>query len=691
MHRRSLLKLAALSTAARVTRGAATQPAEAVTDVLLITKCHLDVGFTQTQQQVIEKYFQVYFPQAIRTAQHLRATSPIRYTWTTGSWLLYEYLEQASPAERRTVEQAIAAGDIAWHALPFSWQTELLTPSLITGALALSQTLDQRFGRKTIAAKMTDVPGHTRGLVAPLAAAGIRLLDIGINAASTPPNIPELFLWQDSRRNTLAVLYHRHEYGGTLRIPGTTTAVAVEVRNDNSGPHTLEEIAAIHARLQQQFPAATIRAANLSQVAAAVEPIRATLPVITAELGDTWIYGTASDPPKVARLREITRQRQLFIDQGHLTPGDGTDRNLLRHLLLAAEHTWGTDTKSYLDNNHYRPADLAQAVAADLPGYRVMQHSWQEKRDNITAAVATLPPILRTRTEAALATLNPTRPDVSGMQPHDPAKTIHTPHFDLRIDPATGAITHLKSGATGHLWADPQHPLALVTYQTLAAADFTAFLAAYIESKEDWAPRDFGKPNIDHFNATHQEWHTRLNAASIRQTAIETQITLALQIKDDVALTTGNTAWPTLIACDLRLPHAEPCIHVTLQTFGKLANRMPEAMWLTFHPLTPPQATWTATKTGEPIILTNVVTGGARSMHAITGPIACPGFQLESLDAPLVSVAARTPLNFAFSQPTPQQGIHVCLFNNAWGTNYPQWASPQTPEDWQYRLTLTLA
>src|SRR5689334_23954294 len=46
-----------------------------------------------------------------------------RYVWTTGSWLVYEYLEQATPEERTRMEKAVAAGDIAWHALPFTWQT----------------------------------------------------------------------------------------------------------------------------------------------------------------------------------------------------------------------------------------------------------------------------------------------------------------------------------------------------------------------------------------------------------------------------------------------------------------------------------------------------------------------------------------------------------------------------------------
>jgi len=165
-------------------------PEPQVRRVLVAFKCHLDVGFVDTEANVIRKYFEEYFPRAIQTAAELRRSGTDRYVWTTGSWLLYEYLEQAAGPERKRMEQAIAAGDIAWHALPFTWQTELMDRSLIAAAVGLSQSLDRRFQHTTTGAKMTDVPGHTRGIVPLLAAAGIRFLHIGVNAACMAPDVP---------------------------------------------------------------------------------------------------------------------------------------------------------------------------------------------------------------------------------------------------------------------------------------------------------------------------------------------------------------------------------------------------------------------------------------------------------------------------------------------------------------------
>lgn len=142
--------------------------------VHLIFKTHLDVGFTDYAAVVVRNYFKKYIPAALRLARELRQSGSDRFIWTTGSWLIYEYLEQASSAERGQMEEAILAGDIAWHALPFTTHTELMDAELFRFGLSLSRTLDQRFGRHTIAAKWTDVPGHTRAIIPLLAEAGDR-------------------------------------------------------------------------------------------------------------------------------------------------------------------------------------------------------------------------------------------------------------------------------------------------------------------------------------------------------------------------------------------------------------------------------------------------------------------------------------------------------------------------------------
>src|SRR5271166_6232679 len=93
----------------------------AVKRVLVMFKCHFDAGFIDTQANVVSWYFEKYFPKAIQTAAALRQEGNDRFVWTTGSWLIYQCLEKAAPPQRRQMEQALSAGDIAWHAIPFTW------------------------------------------------------------------------------------------------------------------------------------------------------------------------------------------------------------------------------------------------------------------------------------------------------------------------------------------------------------------------------------------------------------------------------------------------------------------------------------------------------------------------------------------------------------------------------------------
>ncbi|MGB6746103.1 MAG: DUF5054 domain-containing protein, partial [Terracidiphilus sp.] len=468
--------------------------------VLVMFKCHFDVGFIDTQYNVVHKrYFEKYFPQAIEIAREANAGGKRRYVWTTGSWLVFEYLDQASAANKKAMEDAIERGDIAWHGLPFTWQTEMLSPSMIEGSLAMARSLDLRFGKVTTGAKMTDVPGHTRGMIAPLAKGGIKFLEIGVNGGSTPAELPPIFLWKDPSGASLAMMYH-HEYGGVAVVPGSDLALVTEVRGDNSGPHTADEIAKIHAELAAQFPNAEIRAANLSEMANALDPYRDKLPVVIEEIGDTWIHGCASDPLKVARYRAISRLREEWIAQGKLRIGDETDLELLRHVLLEAEHTWGTDTKTWLDFDNYEPADLAKML--DTKNYKVVEFSWIEKRQDLLDGVATLPEALREEAQLAVYGVSPVWPVKSPKAiAVEPGKTIETAHFTLKIDAKTGAIVWLWSKATRRQWAGENNPIALFTYQTLSPQDYQLFMGSYLTTKADWAQKDFGKPNIERFGA----------------------------------------------------------------------------------------------------------------------------------------------------------------------------------------------
>jgi Domain of unknown function (DUF5054) len=660
-------------------------PDAEVKRVLVMFKCHFDAGFIDTQAAVVRRYFTEFFPQAIRVAEQMRQSGSCRYVWTTGSWLLYEYLEQASVDDRRRMEHAISNGDIAWHALPFSWQTELMDESMISGGIALSKSLDRRFGRTTTGAKMTDVPGHTRGLIGPLSAQGVKFLDIGVNGASTPAEVPPLFVWTDLRGASLVVMYH-HEYGAVARVPGSDLAVAIVMGDDNTGPHKPEEIVNICSDLKRQFPNAQLTATNLTEIANAVDAHRGNLPVMKQEIGDTWIHGIASDPLKVARYREVARLRQSWLAQQSFQIGDATDLALLRHVLLEAEHTWGTDTKTWLDFDHYTPHDLAEML--HTKNYEVVQHSWVEKRQDLFDGIATLPTPLRDRALASLRQLEAKAPQLSHPSSHPGGKELETAHYILALDPGTGAISRLRNKKSGREWASADHPLALFSYQTLSQQDYARFFSNYVISTEDWAKKDFGKPNIERFGAESRNWLPTLAELQVEEDAEAHHVLARQEIRDREALKSGRAAFPETMYLELLLPKAEPVIHLNFYWFQKSSTRMPEALWLSFHPIVPGQQGWMMNKSGEQVSPFDVVSSGNRHMHAVSTGFGYKdeqqSFFVETLDSPLIAFGEKSPLNFSRAQADLSGGVHCNLFNNGWGTNYIMWFG----EDMRFRFVL---
>ena len=471
----------------------------------------------------------------------------------------------------------------------------------------------------------------------------------------------------------LIVMYHRRNYGGVVVVPDSDLAVAIEVRDDNSGPHTLDEVHQIYSELRTQFPGAEVKAASLTEIANAVTPFQHGLPVLTHEIGDTWIYGVPSDPTKLARYRELLRLRAEWVKQGDITAGDEQDRKFLQKFALAAEHTWGTDTKTWLDFEHYTPAALASML--DNSKYKVVTGSWVEKRKDIDDGVAALKPRLRAQVESRLASLIAVKPDLTAFTVVPADQILDTKHFRIGFDKGTGAVTHLEDKRTGRKFAGPAHPLALLRYQTLSKPDYDRFLAEYITVKTDWAPKDFGKPNIQMYGAESRAWHPasvkiwRSETADVERVVVE--LGFGLQSQDAV------TAWPETSYLIIDLPKFAGPVQFDLSWFDKRSNRLPEALWLTFQPPVAQPARWMMSKVERSVSPLDVIAGGNRHMHALTGPMsyadAAMKLSIESLDAAVVSLGVLSPISYSREQPELANGLHYSLFNNGWGTNYVQW------------------
>ncbi len=651
----------------------------------LIFKTHLDLGFTHYARQVAQQYFTQYFPTAMQTARTLRAEDEsIRFVWTTASWLVYAYLEQASPAARREMEQAIEDGDLIWHGLPFTMHSELLDPPLFRHGLSIAKRLDQRFGRQTIAAKMTDVPGHTRGIVPLLAEAGIEFLHIGVNEASTPPNLPPLFVWRDEATDREIVVMYAHAYGATQGAPGLAEAIAFAHTNDNAGPQTPDQVRHAYAHLQAEFPDARIVASSLDAFARALRPIRDRLPVITSEIGDTWIHGIGTDPSKTSDYRLLSRLHRQWIDDGlsaSVAPA-AWDR-FATTLLCIPEHTWGMDEKTHLDDyDHYSRPDFD--AVRHTPKWEAFAASWAEQRAYVDQAVAALAgtPLHAQAADALTAqrAARAKRPDLAGFAPMALTNQLQTSHFRIGFDD-TGAINHLTDAA-GASWAADDHVLGRLGYQTFDRDDYERFMDQYLDRSHWWGILDFSKPGLEKSDAISRWWSPRLVEAHARQSSDAAQVWLQVAFAQDASIHYGA---PTEAWIRYDFAAGKPQIDVDVQWFGKAANRLPEALWFSFAPITAQPAAWQLHKLGRWISPLDIVDRGNHELHGVDA-VRNGRLSIETLDAVLVAPGAPSLLNFQNKPPDLRQGMHFNLYNNVWGTNFPMWFA----DDARFRFGLRI-
>ncbi|MDR1938604.1 MAG: DUF5054 domain-containing protein [Tannerellaceae bacterium] len=619
--------------------------------VHVIFKTHLDIGYTDLASKVEDRYIKEFIPKAIAVSEQLQAEgSEDRYVWTTGSWLIASYLAQASPEAAHKLEESIRQGDIVWNGVPYTFESESMSKELFETTLRLSRQLDERFGKTTTGAKMTDVPGHTRSIISPLYEAGIRLLHIGVNPASAMPGVPPVCRWRNTDGKEITLIY-QGDYGENMILPDGKTAISINMTGDNHGPHTLDQVKSIYTGLRKKYPGAEVFASTLNAVAEDMAAMASQLPVVSSEIGDTWIYGYASSPLMMAQFRALSRLYTDWIQKGRLDPGSGTAIDFAVRLGLVAEHTWGLDIKRYLNNWDKYDVDVFRA-SLNLPAFRFAEESWNEKAANITKAIALLPPDLRDEAGNAIGAIGAV--EAKSITKHDKTKEIGK----------NGALTVRLGGA--------ETVAGEITYQTFSTPDFSRFYTAYTRGNHEWAVSDFGKPGLEKSKAQTAAVTAEATNVAIGKQGGDKQIDCLLAFPRHPAI--DGRILPEQVNSQY-IVKKDGSVEMTVSLINKPANRLPEAYWVSFIPSE--VVSVFAEKMGCRVDVLDVVKGGNRQMHGIDSYVdivtdkGC--FRITSLDAPVVAIGERNALNYSTGLPDLSKGIHFCLFNNLWGTNFTMW------------------
>ena len=626
-----------------------------IEDVYVIFKTHLDIGYTDLSSRVTEKYLNFFIPKALDNAQRFKKQGGgDRYVWTTGSWLIWEYLQHADAQSVEKLKKALREGDITYTATPFTYESEVMSGALFRASLLPAKRLDRISGKRTIVAKMTDVPGHTRSIITPLVEAGILLMSVGTNRSVPIPQVPAFFRWRNTNGKEIMVMY-QGDYGGDVILPDGKTAVSICFTGDNCGPHNFGHARNIFRAIHRRYPKAKVTAASMDTVAEKLLPMRDKLPVVTSEIGDTWIHGYPSAPQRMRNFRAMDRLFTRWVEDRRIDLTQDRTLSFILALCQIPEHTAGFSTCRFTKNyDKYDPDLFMEARRKGI--FRMTELSWKEKSAYIDTALGYLPESLRLEAKNALAEVAPKK-DPADLPAVAPSLPETTPILSI---PLCGGELKLSG----------------LTYRCYDSDYMKGFLDRYIRKDTPWMEGsllEFGKPGLEQSKVVSATLPARIarkkteEGKGCRETAYSCGFSIPKGVDPRIL--------PRGVALRVKEIRGENKAELELTLYGKPAVRYPEAYWFTFD--TAKATRLIAEKVGEPVDLSDVVANGARHEHGIDRYVDIVQkdgtYRITSKDAMLIGLGDDPGLNFSTSPVEIHKGLHFNLCNNLWGTNFCMW------------------
>ena len=697
---------------------------------------------------VINSYFHTFFPRAARLGAQLRAKGEEPLAWMTQSWLVDLFLDCPAGLDLEcptsnavaTFKAAVRAGDITWHAFPHNAQLSLASPELVKELVSHTHRLDDRLqspygARRTLSQR--DVVGLPRPLIPALLASNVTAISVGSNGRCLPPNVPLAYRWRDTYAADqrlmdrappptrprvsvpsgaeILVLNHPYGYGEAeveakarnwLQLPGHDEALLYGWQGDNEGPpadmRTLDQIMAF---ARAAFPdAETVVRSTLDDFVAGVPPhVVSSLPLIEGDLEDTWIQGAAQAPTVMRYHKAIQRGFDSCVADGACIPDGSADvqRNVTRLLSKNVEHTFGLSVSNYgmLQRRHYSNAEFHRARAQNDSTFELFATSWVENwrfgRDAPLAALAAEPtsplkPFIDAEVDAVRPAAVPSPLNEGFHLMTDPTAVLRGlgGWLDIGLDGTSGAIVHLHDQGAGSEWADTDHPLALLRYQTLLDEDFWQFRAAYLKDGYNGSgANEYGRPNVTRASGGRSATVSpeRVLGVYTKSDAVLVEVAFAAELSQLYGA--PDSAW---LRFSVSPAHKVRMVSIEATLVAKTATRFPDAMYLSFYPTTggATDTGWWMDKMGEWVSPLEAVDGASKPIHGVLSGVAYSrgrqdGVFIHTPDTSLVNFNSGDGTAATRGEPRPfpmpligplnvSNGVSLPLYANGyWYTNYP--------------------
>ena len=371
-------------------------PPPKVTDVWVAFKTHFDIGYTDTVAGVLHKYRVQMMDNALRIIdQERQLPAEKRFAWIIPGWPASHILGSLQePARKIRIEQAVREGTLAVQALPFSLHTESEDLEDLVRSLGFATKIARQYGRPLpIAAKMTDVPCHSWIWPTLLTHAGVKFLQIGCNDTSGHLRVPHLYWWEGPDGSRLLCNF-TPQYGSGMASPKdwpSKNYLAMIMTYDNQGPPSLGDVDNIRRYAEKNMPGVHVHFGTLDDFARAVLAEKPELPVVRADMPDTWIHGWMSMPIESKAAHTIrplepavetldTQLRAWGLATGDLAPALAA---AYEQSVLYSEHTFGPAGPNMGSWNSGTPRNLygvAWQAAYAQGAYKKYEQAFDTKR-----------------------------------------------------------------------------------------------------------------------------------------------------------------------------------------------------------------------------------------------------------------------------------------------------------------------
>lgn len=702
-----------------------------VQEIVIVFKSHFDIGYTRLASEVVHDYRTKTIDSALVVVDKYRSLpANQRFVWTIPGWPMTKILEDwdgQTASRKERVTEAFKEGLFTAHALPFTVETEMLSPEQLVRGMTFSASLMKSFGKKyPTGAKMTDVPEHSWILPTILRNAGVNFLHLGCNGGSAALQVPLLFWWQGPDGSKLLTFYS-NTYGSTPLPPEDwhhKTWLAMIMRSDNAGPPTPGEVQRLLDQIHTKLPNAKTIIGTLSDFSDRImKEDLSGLPVIHSDMTDTWVHGVMVDPANVS-LSKQTPCNLFVADYLHTLLSEKSNDPVFQkqmdksyeQSLLFYEHTWGA--AMYWVAPHYMPpvnkigrCDSTWCYGEEWKKnlqkgvYDRMISSWDE-HSNYERTAYSISATLSNNELRNLANqagvnivFNPLpwkRDNVPGLG-YAKAKVkktavsgtfkadsvIENRFLKVTVSRISGCIESLIDKKSGKEMVAQNAPykMSQLLYERFSENEVRNYAENYIRSDKNWAYIDLGKPNLP--SAFKEPYRKSVpNNFTLKRENIE-----SLQLEYSPK---GNNSFPFPVTTKVIMEQDKPYFDIEIALDKNMSDPWPEALWISL-PFNIEHPQYRVGRFGsiiDPVrdltikginrYMYNVGTGAAVIDDSGTGVGICP------LDATLISIGETAGWKFNTTYVPTKPYIYFNLFNNQWSTNYRLWNKGK----WVYRFRI---